>query len=348
MRGLLRKVGLSLVALALAGAYVLSGGEVAHADPTTVDGARAQLAQLEQQQSELDAKYTEVQVKLQDSQKTLDEARSDAAAQQTKVTTLKTQVSQIALQQYRSSGLDTTTQLLVTDDVQSFLNGLSTIKKANDNTASLLQDYQSAQADLADLQRSTEAETQQIAAQEASLADLKKQSDDKVNAAQALLDKLTAAQRQQLAAQQAAANQQAATATDTSRSAVRTAIAVGPGGSARAIAALNFALAQVGKSYVRGGTGPNSYDCSGLTMTAFAQAGDRPAPHVPGTVRRGHPGESVPAGAWRPRVLLLRHQPRRHLHRQRHDRPRGQPAQWRPDRFGDLDAVHGWPSRRLI
>jgi peptidoglycan DL-endopeptidase CwlO len=274
VRGLLRKVGLSLMALALAGAFVFHGAGVANADPTTVDGARAQLAQLEQQQSELDAQYTEVQVKLQDSQKALDEARSDAAAQQTKVTTLKTQVSQIALQQYRSSGLDTTTQLLVTDDVQSFLNGLSTIKKANDNTASLLQDYQSAQADLADLQRSTEAETQQIAAQEASLADLKKQSDDKVNAAQALLDKLTASQRQQLAAQQAAANQ-AAAATVTSRSTDRTTtpIAVGPGGSARAIAALNFALAQVGKSYVRGGTGPNSYDCSGLTMTAYAQAG---------------------------------------------------------------------------
>ena len=282
MRGLLRKVGLSLVALALAGAYVLSGGDVAHADPTTVDGARAQLAQLEQQQSELDAKYTEVQVKLQDSQKTLDEARSDSAAQQTKVTTLKTQVSQIALQQYRSSGLDTTTQLLVTDDVQSFLNGLSTIKKANDNTASLLQDYQSAQADLADLQRSTEAETQQIAAQEASLADLKKQSDDKVNAAQALLDKLTASQRQQLAAQQAAAAQ-AAAPTNTSRSASRTAatpvttaatpVTAAAGGSDRAMIAINFARAQVGKSYVRGGTGPNSYDCSGLTMTAYAQAG---------------------------------------------------------------------------
>lgn len=275
VRGLLRKVGLSLMALALAGAFVFHGAGVANADPTTVDGARAQLAQLEQQQSELDAKYTEVQVKLQDSQKALDEARSDAAAQQTKVTTLKTQVSQIALQQYRSSGLDTTTQLLVTDDVQSFLNGLSTIKKANDNTASLLQDYQSAQADLADLQRSTEAETQQIAAQEASLADLKKQSDDKVNAAQALLDKLTASQRQQLAAQQAAAAQ-AAAPTNTSRSASRTAatpVTAAAGGSDRAMIAINFARAQVGKSYVRGGTGPNSYDCSGLTMTAYAQAG---------------------------------------------------------------------------
>ena len=274
MSGLLRKVGLSLTALALAGAYVLSGADIAHADPTTVDGAHAQLAQLEQQQSDLDAKYTDVQVKLQDSQKALDEARSDAQAQQAKVATLKVQVSQIALQQYRSSGLDTTTQLLVTDDVQSFLNGLSTIKKANDNTASLLQDYQGAQADLADLQRSTEAETQQIAVQESSLADLKKQSDDKVAAAQALLDKLTVAQRQQLAAQQAAAAQ-GATPTDTSRSASRTttAIVTVPGGSDRAGIALNFALSQVGKTYVRGGTGPNSYDCSGLTMVSYAQAG---------------------------------------------------------------------------
>lgn len=275
MSGLLRKVGLSVVALALASAYVINGTGVAHADPVTIDGARAQLDQLEQAQSDLDAKYTEVQVKLQASQKTLDDARSDAQAQQAKVATLKVEVSQIALQQYRSSGLDTTTQLLVTDDVQSFLSGLSTIKKANDNTASLLQDYQSAQADLVDLQKATEAQTAQIAAQEASLADLKKQSDDKVAAAQALLDKLTAAQRQQLAAQQAAANRQAAVATDTSRSSARTAasVSVGPGGSARAVAALNFALAQVGKAYVRGGTGPNAYDCSGLTMAAFASAG---------------------------------------------------------------------------
>jgi peptidoglycan DL-endopeptidase CwlO len=279
--GALRRVGLSLVAFALAGGYVLYGAAEGHADPTTVDAARAQLDQLEQQQTEIAARYTEVQVKLQDSQKALDDARSDADAQRAKVSTLKSQVSQIALQQYRSSGMDTTTQLLVTDDVQSFLNGLSTMKKASDNTASLLQDYQSAQADLADLQKATEAQTQEISTEQASLADLKKQSDDKVAAAQALLDKLTAAQRQEVAAAQAAANQKAAAATDTSRSAPRPAAAaaapapvvVGPGGSSRAMTAVNFALSQVGKAYVMGGTGPNAYDCSGLTMVSYAHAG---------------------------------------------------------------------------
>jgi cell wall-associated NlpC family hydrolase len=37
--------------------------------------------------------------------------------------------------------------------------------------------------------------------------------------------------------------------------------------------AANWALGQLGKPYQWGGTGPDSYDCSGLTMDAWAQAG---------------------------------------------------------------------------
>ncbi len=42
-------------------------------------------------------------------------------------------------------------------------------------------------------------------------------------------------------------------------------------GSAAAV--LNFARAQVGKAYVLGGTGPSSWDCSGLVQGAYRQAG---------------------------------------------------------------------------
>jgi peptidoglycan DL-endopeptidase CwlO len=38
-------------------------------------------------------------------------------------------------------------------------------------------------------------------------------------------------------------------------------------------AAIEFALREVGKPYVWGGTGPNTYDCSGLTLRAFQSAG---------------------------------------------------------------------------
>jgi cell wall-associated NlpC family hydrolase len=40
-----------------------------------------------------------------------------------------------------------------------------------------------------------------------------------------------------------------------------------------AVAALTFALRQQGRPYVWGATGPSSYDCSGLTSTAYRQVG---------------------------------------------------------------------------
>ena len=43
--------------------------------------------------------------------------------------------------------------------------------------------------------------------------------------------------------------------------------------SGRAAAAVRYALAQVGDAYVYGAAGPNAFDCSGLTMMAWAQAG---------------------------------------------------------------------------
>ncbi|MGH3546071.1 MAG: C40 family peptidase, partial [Mycobacteriales bacterium] len=44
-------------------------------------------------------------------------------------------------------------------------------------------------------------------------------------------------------------------------------------GTGNAAAAVKFALAQQGKSYMHGTAGPGSYDCSGLTMAAWRAAG---------------------------------------------------------------------------
>jgi cell wall-associated NlpC family hydrolase len=46
-----------------------------------------------------------------------------------------------------------------------------------------------------------------------------------------------------------------------------------PAPSAGAAAAVAYAYAQVGKPYIYAGTGPAGYDCSGLTMMAWAQGG---------------------------------------------------------------------------
>jgi cell wall-associated NlpC family hydrolase len=46
-----------------------------------------------------------------------------------------------------------------------------------------------------------------------------------------------------------------------------------PAPSPRAAAAIAYAEAQLGKPYQYAATGPNTFDCSGLTMMAWAQAG---------------------------------------------------------------------------
>ncbi|KAA9164065.1 NlpC/P60 family protein [Amycolatopsis acidicola] len=56
-------------------------------------------------------------------------------------------------------------------------------------------------------------------------------------------------------------------------------------------AAVSFALAQQGKPYVWGAKGPDSYDCSGLVLAAWAAAGvGIPA----GTLAQVHAGNAVP------------------------------------------------------
>jgi len=52
-------------------------------------------------------------------------------------------------------------------------------------------------------------------------------------------------------------------------------------GSPAGIAAVRFALAQLGKPYLWGAAGPGAYDCSGLTVAAWATAGVA-LPHLTG------------------------------------------------------------------
>ena len=95
--------------------------------------------------------------------------------------------------------------------------------------------------------------------------------------------------------------------------------------SGRAAAAVSYAMAQVGDAYVYGAAGPDAFDCSGLTMVSWAQAGVA-LPHSSSAQYGSGPHVAVqrPA-ARRPGLLLQPDQPRRHVHRQRHDRARGEP-----------------------
>jgi cell wall-associated NlpC family hydrolase len=72
--------------------------------------------------------------------------------------------------------------------------------------------------------------------------------------------------------------------------------------TAQAAAALDYAQAQLGKPYVWGATGPDAYDCSGLTGAAYAAAGVG----LPRTSReQWFSGQHVELGALQPGDLLF-------------------------------------------
>ena len=84
----------------------------------------------------------------------------------------------------------------------------------------------------------------------------------------------------------------------------------GPAPAGGAGAAVAFAEAQVGKPYQYAGTGPDAYDCSGLTMRAW-QAGGVSMPHFSGAQYSMFP--KVPMSQLQPGDLVFPSDPGQHV-----------------------------------
>jgi len=84
----------------------------------------------------------------------------------------------------------------------------------------------------------------------------------------------------------------------------------GGGGSGSAAAVVAYARAQVGKPYCYGGSGPGCFDCSGLTMMAWRQAGVS-LPHS--SSAQYNVGRRISAGELQPGDLIFYYSPISHV-----------------------------------
>jgi cell wall-associated NlpC family hydrolase len=121
---------------------------------------------------------------------------------------------------------------------------------------------------LADTERTANRLQRQVSDQAGRISQLLAQTDALLNAADSRVRALAEQQRQAAAAAAAA---QAAAALAAARGDVGSLPDVPASPLARA--ALDFAQQQLGKPYVWGATGPDAYDCSGLTGAAYDAAG---------------------------------------------------------------------------
>ena len=252
------------LATATVGSIALVPG-LAHADPTAnLNDVQNKVKDLHEQAEAASEAYDKAAGDLSTLQHKVDQIQSRITAEQAQLGNAQSALGSLAAAQYRSGGVDSSLQLMLAASPDSFLQQATAMNEVADKSANSMksaqeikrqldQDKTEASSDLAQLQKTRDLMAQNMANVNA-----------KEKQAQDLLNTLSKPQRQQYDTQQ---KQQ------TTQQVKPPTVALPPASNARAQIAVNFAKAQIGKPYVYGAAGPRSFDCSGLTMAAWAAAG---------------------------------------------------------------------------
>lgn len=227
----------------------------------------------------------------------------------------------VARSAYTGEGLNSFQALMISGSADEFVNRMSTLQlvaghqnellgRAADASAVATAAQQQVQASVAEAQRTYDAVAAQQAELEKQIAEYK-----------AVHDRLSAQERQAVAAAAAAAHadgsahaggsapsSRASRGQRTEQLAAASAPVVADSGAAQA--AIDMAMAQRGKPYVWAAGGPRAFDCSGLTQYAFAAAGIK-LPHS--SRMQSQMGRSVSRSELRPGDLVFFYSPVSHV-----------------------------------
>ncbi|GAA0692290.1 C40 family peptidase [Kitasatospora atroaurantiaca] len=249
----------TVATVAGAAASVTALATPGHAEPPpSAEQVRAQVDGLYREAEEATQRYDGAKEQADALQRQVTQLQDELARKTAAVEATRSRLGTLAAEQYRSGSLSSALQLALADDPQQFLQRAGMMDQAGAIEQQALQQYgqqrmaidtqtAEARARLADLSR----RQQELATEKASVQ-------QKLAQAQALLARLTATDR--------------AAVTHASRDSLRPSFPAAPV-SGRAAEAIAFAVAQLGKPYVWGATGPDSYDCSGLVQAAWGAAG---------------------------------------------------------------------------
>ncbi len=249
-----KRLASALAGIAVIGVVGFVPTSPADAKPDIKD-VQGRVDRLFHQAEQASERYNDARLELKELQGDLGSLQADQARQDAAFEKVRGQVQDSIVRQYEGESLSAVGQVVVSDDPQAFLAQLSTMSAFNDLQSQLFDSYSTAADELGIRRSATERRAKQIAATEKELAAEKAEIDKKYDAAKSLLDDLKAKERAEIL----------------SRGGARVPSDVPASG--RAAAAVKYAMAQVGDAYVYGAAGPSAFDCSGLTMMAWAQAG---------------------------------------------------------------------------
>jgi peptidoglycan DL-endopeptidase CwlO len=262
------------------------------ASPASADSIAQQIAGAQKQLDALDAqaeaateRYNASRIKLAAAQSAAGSAQRRLVTARAHLTSLRGAISAFAIAAYTGDPLDSTLSITATDP-QEFLDKLATLQAVTNSQQQALAAVAAASHDEAAAQAQAAAA---LKAQAASTKTMQADRDQVVAAAgkeQAILHDLQAKEAALIRAAKARAAriaaERAAAALAAREAAARAAVSQldsqgtsGPvvTGSGGARVAVQWAYRELGKPYVWGAEGPNSFDCSGLTKYVWAKAG---------------------------------------------------------------------------
>lgn len=250
---------------ATAAAAVALTSQAAQADPKpSKDDVKEKVDKLYHEAEAATERHSGAEEKEKKLEKQVEAIQDKVARGQEELNELRTGLGSMASAQYRSGGIDPSLQLFLSSDPDDYLDKASVLDQMGGKQVAALEKIQGKQRGLAQQRQEASLKLADLEDTRVELAKKKKEVQTKLNAAQKLLNTLTADERRQISqedADRAARGNERVNLGNESTS------------SGRAAAALSAAATQIGKPYISGAEGPNSYDCSGLTQWAYAQAG---------------------------------------------------------------------------
>jgi cell wall-associated NlpC family hydrolase len=282
--------------------------QVAGAAPgPTIPEVTAKLDTLARQNEVLAEQYNKAAAEVQADQKAADAAQRQALAAATDFDAARVRLRQSVTAEYESASFSHAGALLTSQSGQSYLDTLSTMNLISSHRAEIVSQIKAVQSRAKDAQK--KASTLLTAAQaKAAVLDKKRKA----------IEADTAKFKDLLATLNAAAQRAYGQRKAISDAAAKAAIAHAPkpptgatkAGTAAAQKAVDYAIAQVGKGYTFAGTGPDSFDCSGLTMMSWAQGGVS-LPHI--AADQYNVGTHVSASELQPGDLVFLYSPISHV-----------------------------------
>lgn len=245
-------------------------------------------------------KYNAAKERTDGKKKQVDRLLDDIAQRTEKMNSARQELGRFAAEQYRNGGVSDTATMFLADDPEDYFAQNHLMNRMTSSQKKAVDDYQEQQRTTAKKRTEAQQNLEQLTTSQTDLKTSKQSVQTKLADARQLLSRLTAEEKARLAEierkkEEAArkkaaelAQKQKAEEEKKRQAAEEAAQQDGSGSSsgsgssdtgsssgyaAKAAKALAFAKSQEGKPYVWGATGPDSYDCSGLTQAAWKAAG---------------------------------------------------------------------------